>query len=86
MGCGMARGDARVMVRLSPELLEALDALGRDLHRPRSQLIRESVARYVEESKREQLRQALIQGYQEWSQINSALAEDAWNPTVLPGE
>jgi len=82
----MAESQARVMVRLSQDLLEALDALGRDLKRPRSQLIRESVARYVEESRRERIRQALIQGYQEWSQVNVQLAEEAWNPTGLPGE
>lgn len=82
----MAQSDARVMVRLSEDLLEALDALGRDLNRPRSQLIRESVARYVEESRRERIRQALIQGYQEWSQVNVQLAEEAWSPISLPGE
>jgi predicted transcriptional regulator len=82
----MAQGDARVMVRLSPELLEALDALGQDLKRPRSQLIRESVARYVEESQKQRLRQALIQGYQEWSQVNVALAEESWSPPALSGE
>jgi predicted transcriptional regulator len=82
----MAQSDTRVMVRLSQDLLEALDALGRDLNRPRSQLIRESVARYVEDSRRERIRQALIQGYQEWSQVNAQLAEDVWSPSARPGD
>jgi predicted transcriptional regulator len=82
----MAQSETRVMVRLSQELLEALDALGRDLKRPRSQLIRESVARYVADSRRERIRQALIEGYQEWSQLNVQLAEDAWNLIGPPGE
>lgn len=82
----MAQSDTRVMVRLSQDLLEALDALGRDLNRPRSQLIRESVARYVEDSRRERIRQALIQGYQEWGQVNAQLAEDVWSPIARPGD
>ncbi|MGC8490065.1 MAG: CopG family ribbon-helix-helix protein [Clostridia bacterium] len=82
----MAQSDTRVMVRLSQDLLEALDALGRDLNRPRSQLIRESVARYVEDSRRERIRQALIQGYEEWSQVNAQPTEDVWSPIARPGD
>lgn len=68
------------------ELVRALDALGREARRHRSDLIRESVARFVHECERQQLRAKLIQGYQEWGQVYQDLADEEWDPTALPQE
>lgn len=82
----MADDQTRVVVRMPAHLVQALDKLGREAHRHRSELIRESVVRYVQERERQQLRDCLIQGYLEWGQLNAAWAEEEWDQTVLPRE
>ncbi len=71
---------ARLVVRMPRELIEALDDLGREQHRGRADLIRESVARYVEQRARERLRDELIAGYREWGEMYCHLREEQWEP------
>ena len=71
---------ARLVVRMPRELVEALDDLGREQHRGRADLIRESVARYVDQLARERLRDELIAGYREWGEMYCHLREEQWEP------
>jgi metal-responsive CopG/Arc/MetJ family transcriptional regulator len=82
----MAEDRARVVVRMPLELLAALDRLGEASRRPRSQLIRESVERYVAAEEREMLRNQLIAGYKAWEPVYAALGEEQWNLDALPQE
>jgi CopG family transcriptional regulator/antitoxin EndoAI len=82
----MAEERARVVVSMPVELVRALDRLGEASRRPRSQLIRESVERYVAAAERQSLRDQLIAGYQAWQPVYAALGEEQWNLDALPGE
>lgn len=70
----------RLVVRIPSELVAALDDLGREQHRGRADLIRESVARYVDQSTRQRLRHDLIEGYREWGELYPHLPEERWEP------
>lgn len=72
-------GNRRVMVRLPYRLVDALDRVAGDEGRHRSEVIRESVEFYLAEQRRQQIRQELIDGYQEMGYLNAAMAEEAWD-------
>jgi CopG family transcriptional regulator/antitoxin EndoAI len=82
----MADDHTRVVVRMPPELVAALDRLGRESHRHRSELIRESIQRYLADREREVLRNQLIEGYQAWNQTYETLGDEEWSPGALPRE
>lgn len=69
----------RVVVRLPHYLVDALDAVADGGRRHRSDIIRESVEFYLAERERQQLRQQLIEGYQELSHLPSAWSEERWD-------
>jgi len=70
----------RLVVRMPRELVDALDDLSREQHRGRAELIRESVAHYVDERTRQRLRDELIEGYREWGEMYPNLPQDRWEP------
>jgi metal-responsive CopG/Arc/MetJ family transcriptional regulator len=82
----MAQDHTRVVVRMPSELVAALDRLGRERRLRRSELIRESVERYLADHDRETLRSQLIEGYQAWSAVYAVLGEEEWSPDALPRE
>lgn len=76
----------RVMVRLPHYLVDALDRVADDEGRRRSEVIRESVEFYLAEQRRQQLRQELIQGYQEMGHLNATMAEAPWDLVTFTRE
>ena len=76
---GVVAENRRVVVRLPDHLIDALDRAADGAGRHRSELIRESVEWYLAEQKRHRIRQELIQGYQEMSGLNAAIAEERWD-------
>ncbi len=83
---GVLTENRRVVVRLPHHLVDALDQAASGEGRHRSELIRESVEYYLAEQRRQEIRQALIEGYQEMGLLNSALAEERWDLVRLPKE
>ncbi|NMP23216.1 ribbon-helix-helix protein, CopG family [Sulfobacillus sp. DSM 109850] len=83
---GVLTDNRRVVVRLPHHLVDALDQVASGEGRHRSELIRESVEFYLAEQRRQEIRQALIQGYQEMGFLNSALAEERWDLVGVPKE
>lgn len=77
---------ARLVVRMPRELVEALDDLGREQHRGRADLIRESVARYLDQRARERLRDDLIAGYREWGEMYCHLRDEQWEPLACEAD
>ncbi|OLZ10007.1 CopG family ribbon-helix-helix protein [Sulfobacillus thermosulfidooxidans] len=75
---GILEENRRVIVRLPHHLVDALDKMADGEGRHRSEVIRESVEFYLAEQRKQQLRQELIQGYQELGSLNAALAEEHW--------
>ena len=71
--------ETRLSVRMPRDLVEALDDLGREQHRRRGDLIRESVARYVDQRTRQRLRAQLIEGYREWQELYPNLSGEEWD-------
>ncbi|MCY0897606.1 MAG: ribbon-helix-helix protein, CopG family [Firmicutes bacterium] len=69
----------RVVVRLPHHFVDALDRMAAEEGRHRSDVIRESVEYYLVEQRRQAIRRALIEGYQEMGYLNSALAEERWD-------
>lgn len=69
----------RVVVRLPHHLVDALDAVADTGRRHRSDVIRESVEFYLAERERQQIRQQLIEGYQELNQLTAAYADERWD-------
>jgi len=76
----------RVVVTLPHHLVDALDQMASGEGRHRSEVIRQSVEFFLAEQRRQQIRQALISGYQEMSLLNSAFAEERWDVVGLPKE
>ncbi len=68
--------DKRIMVTLPASLVSEIDGIAESTKANRSQFLREAAQRYLEDLKREQLRQRLIEGYQEMAQLNLTLAEE----------
>lgn len=66
----------RIMVTVPDNLLREVDGLVSVERLNRSALIREAVRIYVEERKRQDVREQLVRGYQEMATINLALAEE----------
>lgn len=69
----------RIAVSLPPYLLDEVDGLvERECGGTRSRLIRQATALYVQERKKEWIRETLQQGYQEMAPINLGLAAEAF--------
>lgn len=69
------------MISLPDSLLEEVDGVVALENRNRSELIREAMHMYLQEIKRQRIREQLKQGYLEMARTNLALAEEA-----LPAE
>lgn len=67
----------RIMISLPDSLLEEMDGLVTAENRNRSELIREAMHLYLQEVKRQQIREKLKQGYLEMAKTNLLLAEEA---------
>lgn len=83
---GSLEENRRVIVRMPHHLVDALDKMADGEGRHRSEVIRESVEFYIAEQRKRQLRQELIQGYQELGALNAALVEDSWEYVGHPQE
>ena len=68
----------RIAVSLPPYLLDEVDGLVERECGTRSRLIRQATALYVQERKKEWIRETLQQGYQEMAPINLGLAAEAF--------
>jgi CopG family transcriptional regulator/antitoxin EndoAI len=68
----------RVAVSLPPYLLAEVDGLVAMEQASRSHFIRQATAMYVQERKKQQIRESLAQGYQEMAPINLRLAAEAF--------
>lgn len=69
------------MISLPDSLLQEVDTVVAVQRRNRSELIREAMQMYLQEVKREQIREKLKRGYLEMARTNLALAQEA-----LPAE
>lgn len=65
------------MISLPDSLLEEVDGLVAAENRNRSELIREAMHLYLQEIKRQQIRERLKQGYLEMAETNRGMAEEA---------
>jgi CopG family transcriptional regulator/antitoxin EndoAI len=83
---GSLEENRRVIVRMPHHLVDALDKMADGEGRHRSEVIRESVEFYIAEQRKRQLRQELIQGYQELGALIAALVEDSWEDAGHPQE
>jgi CopG family transcriptional regulator/antitoxin EndoAI len=83
---GALEENRRVIVRMPHHLVDALDKMADGEGRHRSEVIRESVEFYIAEQRKRQLRQELIQGYQELGTLNAVLAEEPWEYAGVPQE
>lgn len=63
----------KVTISLPSDLLQLTDETAQAEQKPRSGVIRDALARYIEERER----QEMIKGYQEMAAMNRALAEEA---------
>lgn len=79
-GVGLAQ-TKRIMISLPDSLLAEVDGIVALENRNRSELIREAMHMYLQEIKKQRIREQLKQGYQEMARTNLALAEEA-----LPAE
>lgn len=68
----------RIAISLPPYLLDEVDGLVERESGTRSRLIRQATALYVQERKKEWIRETLQQGYQEMAPINLGLAAEAF--------
>jgi len=66
----------RITVTLPARLVNEIDGLSDGARGNRSQFLLEAAERYLDELKRQTLRQRLIEGYQEMAQLNLTLAEE----------
>lgn len=67
----------RIMISLPDSLLQEVDGLVAQENRNRSELIREAMHHYLQEVKRQRIREKLKQGYLEMARTNLGLAEEA---------
>lgn len=66
----------RITVTLPARLVNEIDGLSDGTRGNRSQFLLEAAERYLDDLKRQTLRQRLIEGYQEMAQLNLTLAEE----------
>lgn len=76
-GGGSLAQTKRIMISLPDTLLEEVDGLVAAENRNRSELIREAMSLYLQEVKRQQIRERLKQGYLEMAETNLRLAREA---------
>lgn len=67
----------RIMISLPDSLLAEVDGVVALENRNRSELIREAMHMYLQEIKRQQIREELKRGYLEMARTNLSLAEEA---------
>ena len=66
----------KVMISLPHKLLEEFDCFVQKGNGNRSQFIREAMKLYIEEKRRQEIRERLRNGYVEMSEINRELAAE----------
>ncbi|NLJ83962.1 MAG: ribbon-helix-helix protein, CopG family [Halanaerobiaceae bacterium] len=66
----------RVMISLPNQLLQEVDGYVKKSRGNRSEFIREAMKSYLEEKKRQEIREQLKSGYLEMSAINLQLADE----------
>jgi CopG family transcriptional regulator/antitoxin EndoAI len=66
----------KVVVGLPEDTLAGIDTLVSDTNLCRSELIREACSFYIEEKRRQNLRERMKAGYQEMAELNRLLAEE----------
>mgnify|MGYP001942709716 FL=1 len=66
----------RVMISLPNQLLQEVDGYVKKSSGNRSEFIREAMKSYLEEKKRQEIREQLKSGYLEMSAINLQLADE----------
>lgn len=76
-GGGILAQTKRIMISLPDSLLKEVDGLVAVENRNRSELIREAMHLYLQEIKRQQIREKLKQGYLEMAETNLGLAKEA---------
>lgn len=69
----------RIAVSMPPYLLDEVDGLVARDQETRSNVIRQATAFYVQERKKQIIRDLLQQGYQEMAPMNLRLASEAFN-------
>ena len=67
----------RIMISLPNSLLQEVDGIVSSHNTNRSYLIREAMSMYINEIKKQQIRERLQTGYQAMSTINLILANEA---------
>ena len=67
----------RIMISLPSSLLQEVDGIVDNHNTSRSYLIREAMTMYINEIKKQQIRESLQTGYQAMSTINLTLANEA---------
>ena len=67
----------RIMISLPNSLLAQVDGIVALENRNRSELIREAMYMYLQEIRRQEIREQLKQGYLEMARTNLVLAEEA---------
>lgn len=67
----------RIMVSIPAPLLKEFDSLVAGEDGNRSEFVRQAMRLFIAERKRREIRERLIQGYQEMAQLNLHLAEES---------
>lgn len=65
----------KILLNLSAEMVETLDALAASDGISRTDLIRQALGLYVEQAEKQKLREQLKAGYMQMGEINLSLAE-----------
>lgn len=80
----------RVMITIQPALLQQVEAAAAGLEFSRSQFIRAALEHYLEEQRRQQMRNLLIEGYQfraeesqQMAQAFFAAEQEVWDQHVV---
>lgn len=66
----------KVELILPENLLETVDSIAKKENMTRSEYIENAMRFYIEEREKRELREQLIQGYQEMAEINIKISED----------
>ena len=67
----------KVSVTLPDFLVEEADRIASSLNRSRSEIIAQAVKRYIDETRKIELKEQMKKGYLEMGRINTSLAEDS---------
>lgn len=67
----------RIMISLPNNLLEEVDGVAEMEKRTRSEFIREAMKLYLQERKKQKIREQMQDGYMEMARLNLALANEA---------